>query len=82
MSKLVLKILVAQAKKKKKKKEFFFHFSLVPNVFPLCSIQVPNMFPDMFSIAPPLLSHMLWQMFCAPFTYIDGAKEEELYTSK
>jgi len=31
---------------------FFFHFSLVPNVFPLCSLQVPNVFPNMFSIAP------------------------------
>ncbi len=25
-------------------KFFFFHFSLVPHVFPLCSLQVPNEF--------------------------------------
>jgi hypothetical protein len=53
----------------------FFHLSLVPNVFPLCSLQVPNGFPsgfqyvhqalnvflDIFSIAPHFydLSHML-----------------------
>jgi len=31
---------------------FFFQISLVPNVLPLCSVQVPNVFPNMFSIAP------------------------------
>jgi hypothetical protein len=31
---------------------FFFHISLVPNVLPLCLVQVPNVFPNMFSIAP------------------------------
>jgi hypothetical protein len=35
-------------------KNVFFHFSLVHNVFPLCSLQVPNIpnvFPNILSIA-------------------------------
>jgi hypothetical protein len=27
-------------------KDYFFHFALIPNVFPLCSLQVPNGFPS------------------------------------
>ncbi len=31
----------------------FFHLSLVPNLFPLCSFQVPNGFPICFSTCSP-----------------------------
>jgi hypothetical protein len=40
----------------------YFHVSLVPNVFSMGSHQIPNMFPNMFSIHTSLLSHILWQM--------------------
>jgi len=76
-------------------KRIFFHFSLVPNVFPLCSFQllngfssgsqyvpqVLNMFPNMSSTAPQFYP-ICFGKCCPPFTYIMWAKGEELYTSK
>jgi hypothetical protein len=73
----------------------FFHFSLVPNVFPLCSLhlfnafssgskyvpQVPNIFPNMSSTTPHFYP-ICFGKCCPPFTYITWAKGEELYTSK
>jgi hypothetical protein len=52
---------------------FFFHFSLVPNVFTLSSLQVPNMFPNMFSIAPQFYP-ICFGKCCPPFTHIDRPK--------
>jgi len=66
---------------------FFFHFFLVPNVFPLCALQVPNgfpsgfqyvpqvpnVFPNMFSIAPHFYP-ICFGKCCPRFTYIGGPK--------
>jgi hypothetical protein len=43
--------------------EIFFHFSWLPNVFALCSFEVPNGFP-IFSptFSSSLLFHMPWKM--------------------
>ncbi len=69
----------------------FFHVSLAPNVFSLCSFQVPNEIslgsssshcvPQHVLRSTSLLSHMLWQMLSS-FHLYRWAKEEELYTSK
>ncbi len=40
--------------------EIFFHFSQLPNVFALCSFQVPNIFRNIFSIPPHF--YMPWKM--------------------
>jgi len=53
---------------------FFFHVSQFPNVFALCSFQVPNMFPSFamfspFSI-PPHFYPICLEKWCPPFTYI------------
>jgi hypothetical protein len=62
---------------------FFFHFSLVP----MCSNyvtakfsmgsqyvpQAPNLFPNIFSIAPPFYPTCFGK-WCPPFTYIGGTK--------
>jgi hypothetical protein len=64
--------------------EFFFHFPLVHNVFPLCPLQVPNIpnvFPNILSIAP----HFYPMCYGNPkptFHLYRWAKGEELYTSK
>ncbi len=51
----------------------FFYFSLVPNVFLLCSIQVPNVFSNMLSITPHFYP-ICFGNSCPPFTYIVGPK--------
>jgi hypothetical protein len=65
-------------------------FSLVPNVFPLCSIyrfpsgfqyvpQVPNLFPNMFSIALHFYP-ICFGKCCPPFSPIwVGQREGTLY---
>jgi len=55
--------------------EIFFHFSQLPNVFTLCSFQVPNGFP-IFSptFSPYLLTFICLEKWCPPFTYIGGPK--------
>ncbi len=70
---------------------FFFHFSLVPNVFSLCSFQVrseislgsssSHCVPQHAFHSTSLLSHMLRQMFSS-FHLYRWAKGEALYTSK
>jgi hypothetical protein len=57
---------------------FFFNFSQIPNVFALCSLQVPTMFPNFamfssFSIPPHFYPTYLgkWR---PPFTCIGGPK--------
>jgi hypothetical protein len=54
---------------------FFFHFSQLPNVFALCSFQVPNGFP-IFSptFFRYLLTFICLGKWCPPFTYIGGPK--------
>jgi hypothetical protein len=44
--------------------EIFFHFSQLPNVFTLCSFQVPNGFPIFFAIFFSIPPHfyMPWKM--------------------
>jgi hypothetical protein len=56
-------------------KKVFFHFSWLPNVFALCSFQVPNGFP-IFSptFSPYLLTFICLGKWCPPFTYIGGPK--------
>ncbi len=68
--------------------KIFFHFSRLPNVFALCSLQVPNGFPMGSQYFPQhvlhttsLLSHMPWKMVSS-FHLYRWAKGEELYTSK
>jgi len=68
--------------------EDFFHFSLVPSVFSLCPLYVPNGFqsgpqcvPQHVLHSTSLVSHMLWQMLSS-FHLFRWAKGEELYTSK
>ncbi len=58
----------------------FFHFSLVPNVFSLCSHQVPiklpkfpKLLPSIFSIAPHFYP-VCFGKCCPPLTYIGGPK--------
>ncbi len=51
----------------------FFHFSLVRNLFTLRSLQVPNVFPNMFSITPHFYP-ICFDNCCPPFTYIGGPK--------
>ncbi len=51
----------------------FFHFSLVPNAFTVCSLQVPKMFPKMFSIAPHFYPICFGEC-CPLFTYIVGPR--------
>ncbi len=55
--------------------KIFFHFSWLPNVFALCSFQVPNGFP-IFS--PTFFSYLLTFIclgkWCPPFTYMGGQK--------
>jgi hypothetical protein len=55
--------------------KIFFHFSRLPNVFTLCSFQVPNGFP-IFS--PTFFSYVLTficlEKWCPPFTYMGGQK--------
>jgi len=55
--------------------KIFFHFSRLPNVFALCSFQVPNGFP-IFSptFFPYLLTFICLRKWCPPFTYIGGPK--------
>jgi len=69
------------------RKGFFFHFTLVPNVFSICFTSVPNgfpseyqyvlqvlnVFPKMFSIAPHL-NPICFGKCCPPFTYIGRPK--------
>ncbi len=55
--------------------KIFFHFSRLPNVFALCSFQVPNEFP----IFPPtffsyFLTFICLGKWCPSFTYISGPK--------
>jgi len=54
----------------------YFHVSLVPNVFSMGSHQIPNMFPNMFSIHTSLLSpHTLANVVClSPIAYTAGPK--------
>jgi hypothetical protein len=56
-------------------RKIFFHFSRLPNVFTLCSFQVPNAFP-IFSptFSPYLLTFIYLGKCCPPFTYIGGPK--------
>jgi hypothetical protein len=54
-----------------------FHFSLIPNVFPLSSQYVPQV----FSIASHFYLICFGKCF-PPCAYIGGAKGKELYTSK
>jgi hypothetical protein len=61
----------------------FFNFSLVPNVFPLRPLSsqwyplgsqnVPNVFSNMFSIAPHFYP-IRFSKCCPPFTYLSGPK--------
>jgi hypothetical protein len=53
--------------------KIFFHFSRLPNVFALCSFQVPNGFP-IFSptFSPYLFTFICLGKWCFPFTYIGG----------
>jgi hypothetical protein len=55
--------------------KIFFHFSRLPNVFALCSFQVPNGFP-IFSptFSPYLLTFICLGKWCPPFTYMGGQK--------
>jgi len=55
-------------------KDFFFHFPLVHNVFPLCSLQVPNVFPNILSIDLTFIPCVMATLN-PPFTYIGGPKE-------
>jgi hypothetical protein len=58
--------------------EIFFHFSRLPNVFALCSFQVPNgflIFSPTFS--PYLLTFICLGKWCLPFTYIGGPKGKD-----
>jgi hypothetical protein len=54
---------------------FFFNFYRLPNVFALCSFQVPNGFP-IFSatFSPYLLTFICLGKWCPLFTYIGGPK--------
>jgi hypothetical protein len=71
--------------------EDFFHFSLVPNVFPLGYLKVLHGFPicSPSSQCVPkhlvhstsLLSHMFWQMSCSIHVY-SCTKGNNLLTSK
>ncbi len=61
-------------------KDFFFHFSLVPNVFPLSSQWVPNMLPKFPMYSPTyspqhltLIPYALANC-CPPFTHMGGPK--------
>ncbi len=56
-------------------RKIFFHLSQLPNVFTLCSFQVPNGFP-IFSptLSPYLLTFICLRKWCPPFTYIGGPK--------
>jgi hypothetical protein len=67
---------------------FFLQFSLFPNVFPQCSLQVPDAFPKcspssqcvpqhVLHISTSLLAHMFWH-----FHLCRWAQGEELHTSK
>jgi hypothetical protein len=60
--------------------EVFCHFYRLPNVFTVCSLQVPMIFPN-FAIFPQhvfhstsLLSQYDLEKWCPPFTYIGGPK--------
>ncbi len=74
-----------------RRRRIFFHFSLVPNAFPLCSLQLLNEFssgsqyvpqvPNMSSMAPHFYP-ICFGKCCPPFTYIMWAKGEKIYTSK
>ncbi len=51
----------------------FFHFFLVPNVFSLCPLQVPNVFHKMFSITPHFCP-ICFGKCCLLFNYTCGPK--------
>ncbi len=55
--------------------KIFFHFSRLPNVFALCSFQVPNGFP-IFSptFSPYFLTFICLGKWRPPFTYMGGQK--------
>ncbi len=57
------------------KTPFFFPFSRLPNVFALCSFQVPNGFP-IFSptFSPYFLTFICLGKWRPPFTYMGGQK--------
>ncbi len=62
--------------------EDLFHFSLVPNSFKFSigSHQVPNVFLNMFSIAPHFCP-IRFGKCCPPFTYIYGPKGNSICQS-
>jgi hypothetical protein len=75
--------------------QFFFHFSLVPNVFLIFPLQVPNgfssdsqyvpqvpnLFLNMFSIAPHFYP-ICFGKCCPTFAYNTWAKGKNIDTSK
>jgi hypothetical protein len=80
-------------RREREREKDYFHFSLVPNVFPLCSFQLLNGFSSGFQYVPQVPSMFLNMSSMAPHFYalanvvllshyIRWAKGEELYTSK